>query len=1397
MGDKRNYILGTQYGTKGTEFNKFEQFALGLTSGGFKIAEAILELGASFIDYATDSNLVTYLEENFPKVNVDDGVGKFTELLVQYGIPYIGATKIAGRLIGLKKLDSIRQGTGVAGVARKMGYYGGLGLVTEPLVTTSRDQTLGQAFGLTTKPELSELTGRAKAVAALKQKGMMGLEAAAVGAALPVAGAVAKEGIVKATQVAKPAAQALDFAVVNPLATILAKGPVGEFVTKPTFNLLRNSVSRATEITKNSIGAKSLDEIRLIRNPENFIQRMQKSIVNNLTTSGQVPKNAFDVKQLESNVFRARSAELHDMARDLDTAIDGLVRGKENAFKRADTIPAKERLYKSVGDVLENKDKELAKELLDKLPKDIRQPVGQIKKAHDTLKSEVKNLMLSPQVLNKKGLSILNNKKITDKTEFLINKDLKEYLQKGLHASYAAFRTDKTFKLRDKKRTADALNYIEDFIKNNSEKGLTPAFIKNNARKQLDTFINQAERSKTAEYFFDEALPNFALRSRKRPGGSITFLTPEQAKFRQLPDSIEKLLGKGGVQESIFDTNIILAQLLSQKRFINEMFLFNKNTTVPGTKFIFTPDYKRIAREQTELLGLPKGALRETSLKEDLIKAYGKAGAPRARDIINQDLERQFRQQFPNVNPPNFKNMADQFKLKGTREDPFGLYKYMPDHYVPENIYEALTGEIQGWSILLDNVPFYKGFLGFKGLTQAGKTVFSPTTQIRNFTSAAFFALHNGHIGRPFGKVEHTFADIIRAHLDEVFPAGKVTKEQAQKVLGENRIRAIELGVTQSNVMGREIDDLLADVVAGGSKHSTTQGLFKKLTESKAFKKSQELYMKGDDIWKDYGWRFTQSQLKEALPTGPNFQRNVQKFYAEMFGKRFNFLNGDGSIKSSKEVIEEISAQYIKNTYPNYNYVPQFVKDLRRLPLGNFISFPAEILRTSANLMKFAAKEMSSSNPVIRKMGAKRMMGQSVGLTAGTALSIASMSALGMNKEQYESFRETQVPEWNKYGDLIMLSKQEKNDGNIVYRYIPFSYQNPYAYLQAPFYAFSGEMAAGKKVGVDFDDRFLKGVSTSIAATLQPFVDEAILTERLLDITTRKGQPRRGRRLWVDSPDTSIGDKMYASFGHLLEGVQPGVFTQGARITQAVAEEQTAYGKQYEIGDEALALFAGIRVYDADLANNLNFNYNDFARVERTLTAQAKGQFFAANATRGTRISAYQNYLDSSFEAYNRFEKLTNDLKKLGINDRYITKFLKQRGAKKNIQQSIKRNQFIPPNPRTFYDDERFKKLAKELGVSRSELYPREEIKEIYNNYKRRDLLQSISVLRSQIREENQPPAPAPQGIAQAQGPTVNVPPALPPAPVTQVAGLTPTATRTKSIRQRIAEEDEFLKDVV
>ena len=101
---EKNYILGTELGTKGPEFNVFEKIGLGVASGALKIPEAIAELGAGFIDYALDTDLVSALERNFPRINVTDGVGKFVEIIVQYGVPYSAALKIGGKLHGMKKL---------------------------------------------------------------------------------------------------------------------------------------------------------------------------------------------------------------------------------------------------------------------------------------------------------------------------------------------------------------------------------------------------------------------------------------------------------------------------------------------------------------------------------------------------------------------------------------------------------------------------------------------------------------------------------------------------------------------------------------------------------------------------------------------------------------------------------------------------------------------------------------------------------------------------------------------------------------------------------------------------------------------------------------------------------------------------------------------------------------------------------------------------------------------------------------------------------------------------------------------------------------------------------------------------------------------------------------------
>lgn len=65
-----------------------------------------------------------------------------------------------------------------------------------------------------------------------------------------------------------------------------------------------------------------------------------------------------------------------------------------------------------------------------------------------------------------------------------------------------------------------------------------------------------------------------------------------------------------------------------------------------------------------------------------------------------------------------------------------------------------------------------------------------------------------------------------------------------------------------------------------------------------------------------------------------------------------------GITKTTTE-LEEEAADIIRNNIPNYDYVGDFIKGLRKLPFGNFVSFPAEILRTSTNIVRRGIDEIT------------------------------------------------------------------------------------------------------------------------------------------------------------------------------------------------------------------------------------------------------------------------------------------------------------------------------------------------------------------------------------------------------------------------------------------------------
>ena len=151
--------------------------------------------------------------------------------------------------------------------------------------------------------------------------------------------------------------------------------------------------------------------------------------------------------------------------------------------------------------------------------------------------------------------------------------------------------------------------------------------------------------------------------------------------------------------------------------------------------------------------------------------------------------------------------------------------------------------------------------------------------------------------------------------------------------------KLVRLGVWDENVVAAELKSVLQDIK--GNVINTTDKLFDRLMKMAPTDKVARLYAGGDNLWKGYGFEFGKSQLYQALKS----LDDVKEWFRYM-GKEFDPINTvTGQKKTFDDAIEEASAFMLRNTYPTYSKVPPVIQALRKLPLGNFISFPAEILK--------------------------------------------------------------------------------------------------------------------------------------------------------------------------------------------------------------------------------------------------------------------------------------------------------------------------------------------------------------------------------------------------------------------------------------------------------------------
>jgi hypothetical protein len=600
---------------------------------------------------------------------------------------------------------------------------------------------------------------------------------------------------------------------------------------------------------------------------------------------------------------------------------------------------------------------------------------------------------------------------------------------------------------------------------------------------------------------------------------------------------------------------------------------------------------------------------------------------------------------------------------------------------------------IQGIGGTLDDLltlPIYRQIMQGKVLVQVGKTLYSPQTQVRNVTSAAFFALMNGHIG---GKASVTNA--MKIVLDDIFKAGQ---KNIDEVEFNNQVeKLVRLGVWDENVVASELKAIMNQLKDGTI--STSDDLFDKLIKMAPTDKVARLYAGGDNLWKWFGYHYSKSQLNMALKNVDD----VKAWYRDM-GEEFVENNiVTGTKKTMDDHLDDASAWLIRNTYPTYSKVPPAIQTLRKLPLGTFISFPAEILRTGTNITATALKEMSSSNAVIRQMGIRRALGAFMtSYAAGTGLVQIAQFLTNSTDAQWDAYKRSAAAPWDKNASLLPVEGWKNGESAA----INFSYFSPYDTLFAPLEA-AMNAAAAQKLNPAETDAFVLSLMFAedgpVMTLLNPFITEPIGYDRVLDVTVRNGRKDQGGTVFSDSDN--LPDKFVKSFAYILDGVKPGVFVNADNIAGALGKDLTKGGKPLNLKDELLALFTGTRIIRIDVKKDLKYASSNMNRLLRAVDENEK--FYNidnyAQYTPSDLVKTFEDMQEEAFRIQKKMHIITKDLQQLDLDPFTIKKIMIESGVSKKLANNIMLGIFTPVN----YSEKRFntkvKTIEKELRAMEDE----------------------------------------------------------------------------------------------
>jgi len=613
------------------------------------------------------------------------------------------------------------------------------------------------------------------------------------------------------------------------------------------------------------------------------------------------------------------------------------------------------------------------------------------------------------------------------------------------------------------------------------------------------------------------------------------------------------------------------------------------------------------------------------------------------------------------INLPNQQITKVPLSLKTAL--PETIYKSPLDGYFTRTDFaEAIrVGDAVVGSPLTRSLAWRLGMLIPKGLSQAAKTILGPFTHARNFFSSMFTTIHRGNILIPPLKI----AEFLNKSRKAVQP------QLLYRMTGNPRFRnmtedqslyrfLLEEGVTNQNIVARELEGIFSDIAQVRTANMTTDQFFNKVlnTGTRKFKRlydvAQDLYTAEDDFFRVYNF------LAEAHKLDTAFNTAIKNGVKGVDGKVITQATKPSDLEIMKE-----AAQIVRETVPNYAYVSDFVKSVRRSPLGSFAAFPAEIYRTGVNTTARALKEIK--DPVRKQIGYNSLIGQAFTYATLPPLLVESFRGLyGITRNQLNAIREV-LPTWSEDNTILPVYEDGK------YKYIDFSHGFFYDTMIQPVQTTLATVQ--RDPNAPLVPQLLDGMVKATGKVFEPFIQESIWIGVVLDLFARKGKTKEGRQIWNERDEP--GDKLSTAIEYAAKELSPGSREQLVRLYKALTD-QTVKGTKYEIPDELMGLF-GFRKVPLNLEKTLNFRIQKFKRDTRNERNLIYAGTRTGDPVKDENIIIRQ-FIEANkqrYETYSKMRRLYDAVKVLGMRDKKIEEEFGDRNALK-LYGFIEDNKFEP-----------------------------------------------------------------------------------------------------------------------